>query len=56
MIRERTRGNLLIPGTQLTSIFESQPLKTRPFRTKIRVIWVPGVDSWLKIGRPKMDC
>ena len=26
----------------MTSIFEGQPLKTRPFHTKRRVIWVPG--------------
>ena len=34
---------IYIPGTQMTSIFEGQPLKTRPFRTKRRVIWVPGI-------------
>ena len=28
--------------TQLTSIFEGQPLKTRPFPSKTRVIWVLG--------------
>ena len=27
----------------MTSIFEGQPLKTRPFHTKRRVIWVPGI-------------
>ena len=27
----------------MTSIFEGQPPKTRPFPTKIRVIWVPGI-------------
>ena len=27
----------------MTSIFDGQPLKTRPFRTKRRVIWVPGI-------------
>ena len=32
-----------IPGTPLTSIFEGQPLKARPFPTKTRVIWVPGM-------------
>ena len=31
-----------IPGTQMTSIFEGQPHKTRPFPIKTRVIWVPG--------------
>ena len=32
-----------IPGTPLTSIFEGQPLKARPFPTKTRVIWVLGM-------------
>ena len=32
-----------IPGTQMTSIFEGQPHKARPFRTKRRVIWVPSI-------------
>ena len=32
-----------IPGTQMTSIFEGQPSKTRPFPIKTRVIWVPGI-------------
>ena len=27
----------------MTSIFEGQPPKTRPFPTKTRVIWVPGI-------------
>ena len=27
----------------MTSIFEGQPLKTKPFQTKTRVIWVPGI-------------
>ena len=31
-----------IPGTQMTSIFEGQPPKTRPFPIKTRDIWVPG--------------
>ena len=35
-------ANHWFPRTQLTSIFEGQPLKTRPFRTKTRVIWVLG--------------
>ena len=34
---------LYIPGTQMTSIFEGQPPKTRPFPIKTRVIWVPGI-------------
>ena len=41
-------GNLwYLPGTQITSIFEGQPPKTRPFPFKTRVIWVPGMlDFW----------
>ena len=35
--------NPILPRTQLTSIFEDQPSKTRPFSTKTRVIWVPGI-------------
>ena len=34
---------IYIPGTQMTSIFEGQRPKTRPFQTKTRVIWVPGI-------------
>ena len=34
---------LNIPGTQMTSIFEGQPSKTRTFPTETRVIWVPGM-------------
>ena len=34
---------IYIPGTQITSIFEGQPLKTRPFPIKTRVIWVQGM-------------
>ena len=34
---------IYIPGTQLTSIFEGQLPKTRPFRIKTRVIWVLGI-------------
>ena len=30
------------PRTAMTSIFEGQPLKTRPFPSKTRVIWVLG--------------
>ena len=30
----------------MTSIFEGQPLKTRPFRNKTRVIWVEGIYSY----------
>ena len=34
---------IYIPRTQMTSIFEAKPLKTRPFATKSRAIWVPGI-------------
>ena len=34
---------IYIPRTQLTSIFEGQPFKTRPFSIKTRVIWVLGI-------------
>ena len=34
---------IYIPGTQMTSIFEGQPPKTRPFPIKTRVSWVPGI-------------
>ena len=34
---------IYIPGTQMTSVFEGQPPKTRPFPIKTRVIWVPGI-------------
>ena len=33
---------IFIPRTQLTSIFEGQPSKTRPFSIKTGVIWVLG--------------
>ena len=36
------KDKLLIPRTQLTSIFEGQPSKIRPFSIKTRVIWVLG--------------
>ena len=32
-----------IPRNQLTSIFEGQPSKTRPFPIQTRVIWVLGI-------------
>ena len=38
---------IYIPGTQMTSIFEGQPPKTRPFPIKTRVIWVPGIYTTL---------
>ena len=34
---------MYIPRKQMTSIFEGQPLKTRPFLSKTSVIWVPGI-------------
>ena len=42
-------NKLYIPRTQLTSIFEGQPSKTRPLPIKTRVIWVLGIyitSSW----------
>ena len=36
------QNNLGIPRAQMTFIFEGQPLKTRPFPSKARVIWVLG--------------
>ena len=30
----------------MTSIFEGQPHKTRPFPFKTRVIWVPGIKKY----------
>ena len=27
----------------MTSVFAGQPIKTRPFPSKTRVIWVPGI-------------
>ena len=46
---------IYIPRTQLTSIFEGQPLKTRPFRTKTRVIWVLGIYTWISLSSSKME-
>ena len=36
-----------IPRTQMTSIFEGQPTKIRPFLIKARVIWVLGMQMFL---------
>ena len=37
----------------MTSIFEGQPSKTRPFPIETEVIWVPGIygtsQSWFRI-------
>lgn len=35
--------HLSIPGTVMTSIFEGQSPKTKPFPTKTKVVWVPGI-------------
>ena len=32
-----------MPRTQMTTIFEGQPPKTRPFPFETRAIWVPGI-------------
>ncbi len=37
----------------MTSIFEGQPPKTRPFRIKTRVIWVPGTLPETNIFAPE---
>ena len=34
---------IYVPGTQMTFIFEGQSLKTMPFTSKTRVIWVLGL-------------
>ena len=34
---------LFIPRAPMTSMFEGQPLKTRPFPGKTRVIWILGM-------------
>ena len=44
----------------MTSIFEGQPSKTRPFSSKTRVIWVlgkyiPWKSPFLKMVVPKLD-
>ena len=41
--------SIYLPRTQLTSIFEGQPIKTRPFPSKTRVIWVLGVYIYIYI-------
>ena len=40
---------IYIPGTQMISIFEGQPPKTRFFPIKTRVIWVPGIYKYADI-------
>ena len=45
-----TNVYIYIPGTQLTSIFEGQPSKTRPFPIKTRAIWVPGIYIYIRIS------
>ena len=39
----RSKVYIYIPRTPMTSIFEGQPPKTRPFPFKTRVIWVLGI-------------
>ena len=39
--------NIYIPGTQLTSMFEGQPSKTRPFSIKTRVIWLLSIPDFI---------
>ena len=38
----RIQYTVYIPRTPMTSIFEGEPPKTRPFPIKTRVIWVLG--------------
>ena len=40
---------ICMPRTQLTSIFEGQPSKTRPFSIKTGVIWLLGVCVYIYI-------
>ena len=41
--------HIYMSRTQLTSIFEGQPSKTRPFPIKTRVIWVLGIYIYIHI-------
>ena len=41
--------DIYAPGTQLTSNFEGQPPKTRPFETKTRVIRVLGCSRYMYV-------
>ncbi len=47
-----------VPRTQLTSIFEGQPSKTRPFPIKTRVIRVLalGIPFWKNAPLPRHPC
>ena len=47
---------IYIPGTQMTSIFEGQPPKTRSFPIKTRVIWVPGIYTYVEPLKNKAVC
>ena len=38
---------IYIPGTCLSSILGVEPSKTRPFSSKTRVIWVPGIHIYI---------
>ena len=40
---------IYIPRTQLTSIFEGQPSKTRAFSIKTRVMWILGLTIYIFI-------
>ena len=44
-----------IPGTQMTSIFEGHPPKTRPFPIKTRVIWVQGIYIYMFFKLPNIN-
>ena len=44
--------NILVPGTQMTSIFEGKPHKTRPFPIKTSVSWVPGIYIYIHTNIP----
>ena len=46
---------IYIPRTCLSSIFEGQPYKTRPFSIKTRIIWVLGIyNNLLKIPSSRL--
>ena len=47
------KSSKVVPRTQLTSIFEGQPFKTRPFPIKTRVIWVLGYHSFQILEKTK---
>ena len=49
VVTGQSQRDLYIPGTQMTSIFEGQSFKTRPFPSKTRVIWVLGIHIYIYI-------